>query len=321
MQQLLIGWISYTLACPKIPSRNFVTLGLVGPEGSGKSFTCKLISDLTDPNSLALQKMPKNSEDLVVAADNVLVLIFDNSRQLTPEASDTLCQCTSGSSTGKRQLFTNGELYVSFMHAAVVVNSINHVITEPDLIQRSLILPVKGFDEADRISESELQAAWQIDLPEILMGVFELISDILIHLPNAKVLHPTRSIDYCRWLAAMELAEGVPEGVYQQSYFDSFKEAQLEGMFENAFAAAIYNFANSLNNRWTGRPSDLLQELNNMADFRAQRSSDWPKSPEALSRRLKPLCGAFKSQGIFIDFSRSKHRQIDITTTHIQEQF
>jgi hypothetical protein len=207
------------------------------------------------------------------------------------------------------------------MHAAAVINSINHVVTQPDLIQRSLIMPAKGFEETDRVSESELHAEWQKDYPEILMGIFELISNILIHLPKAKVLHPTRSIDYCRWLAAMESADGVPEGVYQQSYFDSFQEAQLEGMFENTFAAAVYNFANSLNHRWTGRPSELLQELNSMADFRAQRSSDWPKSPEALSRRLKPLCGALKSQGIIIDFSRSKHRQIDITTAHIQEQY
>ena len=171
------------------------------------------------------------------------------------------------------------------------------------------------------MSESQLHTAWQRDLPEILMGIFELISNILIHLPNAKVLHPTRSIDYCRWLAAMELAIGVPAGIYQQSYFDSFKEAQLEGMFENAFAAAVYNFANGLTNPWTGRPSDLLQELNNRTDFSAQRTSDWPKSPESLSRRLKPLCGALKSQGIFIDFSRSKHRQISINTTRIEDQY
>jgi hypothetical protein len=151
MQQLLIGWITYTLACPKIPSRNFVLLSLVGPEGSGKSFTCKLISDLTDPNSLALQKMPKNSEDLVVAANYTLVLIFDNGRTLTFGFSDSFAQCITGASSGKRQLFTNGELYVSYMHVAIVINSINHLITEPDLIQRSLIMPVKGFEETDRV--------------------------------------------------------------------------------------------------------------------------------------------------------------------------
>ena len=155
-------------------------------------------------------------------------------------------------------------------------------------------------------------------MPEILQGLFELIAEVFKHLPDAKVTHPERMIDFSHWLAAMEMVDGAPSGAYQVNYSMCLKEAQLSSLLDNSFAAAVYQLSNSLNSPWKGRPSDLLQELNDSATFSSQRSADWPKSPESLTKRLKVLTAPLKSQGVYIEFSRSKHRQI---TIHTEEQF
>ena len=319
--ELLIGWISYTLAHPKVSSTNFVILALIGGQGTGKSFLCKLIARLIDPSQVGLQILPKNSSDLVVSAKNAQVLFYDNTRQISQTMSDALCVCATGGSLSKRQLFTDGDQYISILHAALVLNGIYDFITESDLAQRSLTLHLLDMDESDRLSERDLEHQLEQDLPEILQGLFELIAEVLKHLPDVEISYPERMIDFSRWLAAMEVVNDFPAGAYQYKYSECLKEAQMSTLLENPLASEVYQFADNLRREWKGRPSELLQELNDRAHFSAQRSPDWPKSPESLSKRLKVITAALRSQGIFITFTRGKHRQITITTTNIEDQY
>ena len=321
LQVLLIGWISYTLAHPKVSTTNYVILALIGGQGTGKSFLCKLIARLIDPSQVGLQIMPKNTMDLVVAAQNAQVLFYDNIRQISEAMSDALCVCATGGSLSTRMLYTNNEQSISILHAALVLNGIYDFITQADLAQRSLTIHLLDMAESDRLSERDLEKQLEQDMPEILQGLFELIADIFKHLPDAKVTQPERMLDFVQWLSAMEMVYGDPAGTYQAIYSKCLEEAQLNSLLENALAAAVYLFADRLDKFWEGRPSDLLHELNDRAAFSAQRSVDWPKSPESLSKRLKVLSAALKSQGVFIKFSRSKNRQITIITTKIEEQF
>ena len=321
LQVLLIGWISYTLAHPKVSTTNYVILALIGGQGTGKSFLCKLIARLTDPSQVGLQIMPKNTTDLVVVAQNAQVLFYDNIRQISEVMSDALCVCATSGSLSKRKLYTDGDQYISVLHAALVLNGIYDFITQPDLAQRSLTIHLLDMKESDRLSERDLEKQLEQDMPEILQGLFELIADIFKHLPKAEVTNPERMIDFSRWLAAMELVYGAPAGAFQVNYSECLQETQLNSLLENPLAAAIYQFADRLDKYWQGRPSDLLHELNDRAHFSAQRSVDWPKSPESLSKRLKVLSTPLKSQGVFIEFARLKDRQIIISTTKTGEPY
>ena len=320
LQVLLIGWISYTLAHPKNSATNYVILALIGGQGTGKSFTCKLISRLIDPSKVGLQIMQKNPTDLVVAAQNAHVLFYDNIREISETMSDTLCICATGGYLTKRQLYTDNEQSISHLHAALVLNGIFEFITQGDLAQRALIIHLTEMDESNRRSEKDLESELEQDLPEILQGLFELIADIFGYLPDAKVIHPERMIDFSHWLAAMEMVHGAPPGAYQSIYSECLNEAQLNSLLENPLASAMYKFADSLNKPWEGRPSDLLHELNSVATRSDMRSADWPKSPESLSKRLKALGGPLKPQGVFIEFTRGKHRKISINTAKIEEE-
>lgn len=216
-----------------------------------------------------------------------------------------------------RQLFTDEEQNVTRLHVALVLNGIHSFVNQPDFAQRCLPLELLPIQESNRKSEVQLMEEFEADTPAILRGLFELIADVFTHLPNAKVTDPERMFDFSQWLAAMELAHGLPAGVYQGAYSTVLNDGQRDTLLDNLLAAAILEFAEDQfdGSVWSGKPSELLAELNKRMSRNFQRSREWPDNPIALSKRLVPLRAALMSQGIRVELSRGKHRLITITKT------
>ena len=311
---LLKAWLSYTLAHPKAPATSFVFLVLHGDQGSGKTFLCKLIQTLIDPSIVGVQTFPRNDKDLAIAAKNAHVLSFDNIRNISPAMSDKLCVAATGGHMTTRQLFTDADQHVQWLHVAIVFNGIHDFIDQSDLAHRCMPLHLPTFNEKDRRSESQLLSEFQTDLPMIFRGLLDLIADILTHLPSVEVTNPERMIDFVHWLAAMEKVDGAPSGVYQAQYSDALKEGMLDSLLEDPLASAVMSFTEeNVEASWSGKPSELLQELNFLVGNRSRSSRDWPQTASALSKRLRPLQVGLRRQGIEIKFSRAKHRNITIS--------
>lgn len=314
-QLLFIAWISYTLAHPKVSTTKYLILLLLGSEGTSKSFiTNQLILPLLDPNVVGLQMLPNNLKDLAIASQNAHVLAYDNIREIKPYMSDILCVAATGGAMSTRQLYSDADQQVIYLHGALVLNGIYSFVTQPDLAQRCLPLHLKAINEASRKSESVLVRELQNDLPAIQKGLYDLVANILTHLPSAQVTSPERMIDFVHWLAAMELVNGAPVGAYQSVYSDALNECRLDALQDSLLAAAVMNFAQSHLNKgsWIGSPSELLIDLNKHADAGSQRSRDWPQNAIALSKRLIPLQASLLAQGISIELSRGKNRTIKI---------
>ena len=136
---LLKGWLSYTLAHPKVPETNYVILVLQGDQDSGKSLLCRIIQWLTDPNTVGVQAFPRQHRDLVVAAQHAHVLFFDNLREIRPLMADTLSIAATGGSVTARRLYTDAEQHVHPLHVALVLNGILNgampvTTTEPETV-------------------------------------------------------------------------------------------------------------------------------------------------------------------------------------------
>ena len=311
-QMLYIAWLTYTLAHPKIPSSNYVILVLQGNQGSGKSSHCKnVILRILDPSSTGVQIMPTNIKDLAVAVYNKHVVCFDNVREIRPHMADAICIVSTGGSLTGRQLYRDAEQSVIQMHCAVVLNGIHSLIDQPDLAQRCLHIEFFPIPEHKRKSEKVLIQELNEDLPAIMCGLFNLISDVLKHLPTVKVTNPERMIDFVYWLAAMEVALNVPPGVYQAAFSEAVNQGQLDSLLDNTLASAVVDFANRTGD-WSDTPAKLLLELNRAADKHMQRDRDWPQNPIALSKRLKPLMASLATQNIQLTFTRGKNRTITI---------
>ncbi|WP_430232616.1 hypothetical protein [Nitrosomonas communis] len=310
---LFIAWLSYTLAHPKVLTSNYVILVLLGNQGSGKSWLCRLIRLLLDPSQIQVQLLPSKVSDLAIAAQNAHCLIFDNVRSFSQAMADNLCVAATGGTISGRQLYTDEGQHVLHLHVALVLNGIHSFIEQPDLAQRCLPLDLLPLDESKRKSEVELNQELQADLPAIMRGLFDLIADIFKHLPTAEVTNPERMIDFVRWLAAFEQADGTPAGYYQAVYSDVLCQGQLHSLLENPLAAAVFEFAEDLAASWSGTPAELLQQLNSRVTPGTQRSKEWPPNAIALSKRLIPLQPALQAQDIRVELGRAKHRIITIT--------
>lgn len=318
---LFIVFLAYTLAHPKSPETKYVILVLLGGQGSGKSFLCNIISALISPSLIGNQVLSTNQKDLIVAAQNAHVVFFDNVRKLTQRQSDDLCVMATGGHISCRQLYTNGEQFVMPLHACVVLNGIHDFITESDLAQRSLTLRLSSIDEEERVSEKQLQVNLEKDLPIIFKGLLDLIAQIFKQLPNVEVTNPERMIDFVHWLAAKEKIDDVPPGTYQKQYSDNLKEGQIESILDDALAASVAEFAQGLKYEWQSEPVKLFTELSQVAPPASLRTSQWPKTVNAMSKRLRSLQVALRAQNIYVEFGRSEKRWIKIRTDKTELEY
>jgi energy-coupling factor transporter ATP-binding protein EcfA2 len=317
---LLVVWIASTMANPKLSFVAFLILVLLGGQGTGKTTTTKLISRIIDPRIVGVQVMPRNMKDLVIAAQRAHLLSYDNLRGFRGSTSDILCVMVTGGAVVLRKLYTDDEPHIVYVHVALILNSLHEIITESDLAQRSLPIRLNPLSESDRVSESKLEHDLETDLPIIIRGFHELIAEIFKYLPDVKVTNPERMIDFSRWLAAMEMVDGAPPGIYQSLYSECLVEAQLESLLANPLAAALLDFVQGRSKTWEGKPTELLAELNGFTPFAMQRTPDWPKNSIALGRRISSLQAGLKTQGIEITQTRGKHRKIVVTTTEIRNE-
>jgi len=317
---LLVAWIAYTMANPKLSSVAYPILVLLGGQGTGKTTLTKLISRIIDPRIVGVQIMPRNMKDLVTAAQRAHLLCFDNLRGFRGSASDILCVMVTGGAIVLRKLYTDDEPHIVYVHVALILNSLHEIITESDLAQRRLPIRLNPLSESDRVSESKLEHDLETDLPIIIRGFHELIAEIFKYLPDVEVTNPERMIDFSRWLAAMEKVDDAPPGIYQGLYSECLVEAQLESLLANPLAAALIDFVQDRRKTWQGKPTELLAELNGFAPFAMQRSPDWPKNSIALGRGVSSLQAGLKTQCIEITQTRGKHRKITVTTTEIRKE-
>jgi hypothetical protein len=314
---LFIGWLTFTISHPKNVAP-YPFLDIKGEMGSGKSFLCKLIiRSLIDNNTCGVQIFPKNERDLAISTQNQLVLIYDNIRSLSKNMSDLLCTVCTGGTYATRQLFSDiGEIVLS-LHSPVVLNGIHNAVIEADLNSRGVTINMLRIDNHQRLDESKIAKEFKDDLPHIFKGLLDLSAKLLEIESTVEVTHGERMIAYSRWLAALEVVNNRPQGELQLMYRNNIKASMLCTIQENYLAMALLNFASNLpGSNWQGTPTQLLQSLEEIAPSHIiNRRTDWPSNPISMSKRLRILENVLESQGVTLEFSQGKSRQISVLFT------
>jgi hypothetical protein len=312
-KQLLVAWLTYTLALHRSETANYLHLIVLGEQGSGKTFLCNhIIPSLVDASHWGLQIFPFNKQDLVITLQNAHLSVFDNMRDLSPHWSDILCVAATGGSLSTRQLYTDRDELRSRLHGPMVLNGISPFINQADLAQRCLTVELRPLKRDSRKTELELATAFRKDLPEIFRGLLGLIAEIFQRLHEAEIKHPERMLEFVRWIAATELAMGIPQGELQVMYSQNLSESQHHSLMDNALGAAIMELiGDAKKGAWEGTPTELLNALTPPEDYFISRT-EWPRNAVALSKRLKALSPVLQSQGVYVEFSRGKERIITI---------
>jgi hypothetical protein len=107
--------------------------------------------------------------------------------------------------------------------------------------------------------------------------------------------------DFAEWVSAAEPALGWQAGSFMHAYTTN-REAANELTLEASPVAAIIREKLSLPARATA--TELLFQLETLADDKAKRSKSWPGSGRVLSNALRRQSSALAATGIEIAFHR-----------------
>jgi hypothetical protein len=289
---------------------------LSGEQGSAKSTFSAILRALLDPNTAPLRALPREDRDLFIAATNGHVLAFDNVSGLPAWISDTLCRLATGGGFAVRQLYTDQDEVLFDAARPVILNSIEDIVTRPDLADRAVFLTLEPIPEQRRRPEAELWTAFKAERPRILGALLDAVVEGLKRLAETRLAKLPRMADFALWATACETALW-SAGTFWSAYCGNLDEA-VEGVIEaDPVATAVRTFM-ATRTVWTGKASDLLGALTEVVGERAAKAKTWPDSPRALAGRLRRAATFLRKIGVEIAFqkekSRARTRTITITT-------
>lgn len=287
------------------PTGPYPILILQGEQGSAKSTTAKLLRKLVDPSVSLVRTIPKDERDLLIAASNSRVIAYDNLSGLLPWLSDALCRLATGGGFSTRELYTDSdEVFFDAMRPAIL-NGIDHLAERADLADRALILNLPPIEEHQRKDEAQLYGDFERNLPQILGALFTALSGTLARLPHVHLDRKPRMADLALWATAAEEPLGLNPGDFMRAYAGNRADAVQETLEADPVSSGITALMDSFAEHgeadfWEGTCTDLQRTLESRVDDGTKKSRSWPKSPQAMSGRLRRLATFLRESGIHI---------------------
>jgi hypothetical protein len=295
---LVIGWL---LAAFR-PDGPYPVLGITGEQGSAKSTLAELLRGLVDPNVAPLRSEPRGVRDLMITAANSWVINLNNVSHLQAWLSDDLCRLSTGGGFATRELYTDEDEKLFAAKRPVILNGIEGIATRPDLIDRAVLIELPKIEDAARRREREFWPAFAEARPAILGAVFDVLVRILRDLPEVTLPRAPRMADFCHWIVAAEPALGWGTGKFLAAYTKNRSGATVLAVDNHVLGAVLLAVIGTTG--WEGTAGQLLDTLTAAAGKELPKSSEWPKTPRALSGELRRLATPLRIMGIEVEFDR-----------------
>ena len=296
-----------------IPGGPYPITNFNGPFGTAKTTVTKYLQQSIDPNAIGPRCLSRNIEELVLAAKQAHVLAFDNMGYISHQMSDGLCRLATGGGYAVRKLYSNDEEYSSHVCRPCIANGIGDLFSQPDLIDRLVIIKLNPISRANRKTMRELDSLFEAKHPSILGGLLDAVSAALREIPHIESTELHRMADWCLWNMAAERGMDWPEGEFMKAYTENREAASAMALENNLVANEVTKLMDRCP-EWEGTATELLYEFNAYADENLRRSRQWPNSAQKLSNDLTKAEPNLADIGIQVSRTRNKsRRQITIT--------
>jgi hypothetical protein len=298
---LLVGWLlaAYRDRGP------YPVLAIHGEHGSAKSTAARVLRELVDPNLAGLRSEPKEPRDLMIAANNGWIVNLDNLSRLPGWLSDALCRLATGGGFGTRQLYEDDREAIFEAQRPVILNGIPEVATNGDLLDRTIVLHLPVIDETARKLEEKFWREFQTARPRILGALLTVVSSALANLAKTRLARLPRMADFALWVTAAESALGWTSGSFMNAY-GANRDSAIDLALEASPVAALVQ---KLTLPWTGTATELLTDLEALADEKTLRLKTWPRDGSSLSRKLRRLAPALRAIHIDMQIDRNPTRK------------
>lgn len=278
-----------------------------GEQGGVKSTYCRYHKRIVDPCAVELLTIPKDRNEFVQHMHHNYVVVYDNVRNVPKWFSDEICKAVTGAGNSKRKLYTDDEDVAYNYKRCIQVNGINNVLTEPDALDRSIMLDFTRISDEERREEAEVDSEFEAMRPGLLGYIFEILVKALSIKPTVRLDRKPRMADFAVWGEAIATAMGCKDLEFLDAYYSVLERQNVDAVEATLVGPVIVNFVNTWQqgiSKWEGSPDDLLNALRKVAEaFRIDtRDNMFPKRANSLIRKLKPLLPDLR-QGYHIDIS------------------
>lgn len=305
---LIIGWLIAALS----PRGPYTILALHGEHGSAKSTTARVLRSLLDPNKVALRSEPRESRDLMIAANNGWCLAFDNLSYIKNQLSDDLCRLATGGGFTTRELYTDKDEALFEAQRPVLINGIEEIATRADLLDRLLIIYLPRISEAKRQSEREFWKKFDLVRPRIFGVLCDAASTALRNLGKSEIGSLPRMADFTEWVVASETAFGWPAGTFLSAYNKNRHDLNELSLESSVLAQPIKELVERYG-VWQGTATELRDEISQFVDEETRKQKNgWPKNARLLSGHLRRITPNLRAIGIEVNFRKSGERMINI---------
>jgi hypothetical protein len=180
----------------------------------------------------------------------------------------------------------------------IILTAIEEVATRGDLASRTLPIVLEIIPDDHRKPENEFWAAFSAAHAAILGGLLDTIVVGLRALPSVKLDRLPRMADFAVWACACDGGR-TGEGSFIAAYAKNRENAIAVVVQEDTVASAVLAFMKG-KTEWVGSTTVLLAALNSIVDDAAKTMKEWPKAPNALSRRLTRLAAVLRKSGVAV---------------------
>lgn len=290
---------------------------VTGQQGSGKSFFSNFLKRLIDPSHPNLSSPPKNVDEIIVQTKSSYFLGIDNLSGLTPEMADTFCRLSTGAGISRRKFYSNDAEVVYNLHNPCILNGIDDPSHRADFLERALILVLSPIPTEKRRAESSLNKKFNEDYPQLVGGLYYLLSACMAKLDSVQSDSLPRMTDFARMGIALEKVLGLETGTFL-SIYASHQDGQTEISFwQDPLCCWIHERLNRKSGGWhdrnkiqiiRGTASELVNRMGGGHSGSNSRSG-LPRSPRAFAGYLRRIEPILSKMGIIIEEQRNSARR------------
>lgn len=303
--RLMAGWLVGSF----MPDGDYPLLVLNGQKGSAKTTTMRMLRSLVDPHEAIENKEPESSEELLLQAAQTWVSSFDNLRSVKPWLSDALCRLATGSTSGKRKLYTDSTRLITKVRRPAILNGIPDLAKSDDLLERSLRVRLPAIPPDKRSLRTTLGGEFAAARPRLLGA---LLDAVVVALRDRNAVNDTltrrpRMADWYVWVlaAARSGLLGFTPQEFAETVHRNLTEGQRSALEANAVTDMLLLFmAEQHTGRWDGTLEGLFNDLTEFArkytDIRSPHG-DWPHTPAGFRWRLNAAEADLAAVGLTIE--------------------
>jgi hypothetical protein len=291
---------------------------LAGPHGSGKSTVARVQKRILDPSRVPTIRRLADLRDLQQQLAQTWALFADNLSGVGPETSDMLSAAVTGDAAFRRRLYTNEEAQIFAYRRVVSLSGITHTGEPPDLLDRIILTTLERISPNKRRDEAAYWKDFEADLPRILGGAFDILSQAISLLPGVTVesvpqIRGFRMVDFARWGYAIAEGAGWKGRRFIKAYGENVSRQHDEAVAASLLAQAVLEFM-AKRKDWEGSASKLKVELDPIARDSlsidpTNRRSGWPQDAARLSKELFRMAQTLASQGVVVSRPKRTGRQ------------